>query len=59
MLGAELAAGRLVQPFSKVITIDEAFYLLSPNSGDEHPDAGTVRDWLVAEAALVAALAQI
>ncbi len=50
MLGAELAAGRLVQPFSKVITIDEAFYLLSPNSGDEHPDADPVRDWLVAEA---------
>ena len=59
MLGAELAAGRLVQPFSKVITIDEAFYLLSPSSGGEHPDAAPVRDWLVAEAALVAALAQI
>ena len=59
MVGAELASGRLVQPFSKVITIDEAFYLLSPSSGGEHPDAAPVRDWLVAEAALVAALAQI
>jgi LysR family glycine cleavage system transcriptional activator len=46
----ELAAGRLVRPFDFAVSIREAFHLVAPEDGIEHPDAGPFRDWLLVEA---------
>lgn len=50
MSGPDLARGRLVRPFDMALAIDEAFYLIAPSDGREHPDAGLFRDWLVQQA---------
>ena len=44
------ASGRLIAPFALEVPIDEAFYLLEPAEGPQHPDAPGFRDWLVAAA---------
>ncbi len=51
MMARELASGRLVAPFDLKAPINEAFHLISPTDGSEHPDAPIFRDWLLAEAA--------
>lgn len=50
MVTRELERGRLVKPLRLELPIDEAFYLLSPQRGGIHPDAGKFRDWLLEEA---------
>ena len=50
MTAAELEAGTLVAPFDLALPVKEAFYLLRPSEGAEHPDTGLFRDWLLAEA---------
>jgi len=50
MSGKEIAAGRLVRPFGLSVPIDEAFHLISPADGGEHPDAALFRAWLLEEA---------
>ena len=47
MLGVEIERGRLVEPFGIEAPLHEAFYLISPLSGHEHPDAARFRDWLI------------
>jgi LysR family glycine cleavage system transcriptional activator len=46
----ELESGRMVQPFDLNLEISEAFYLLTPDGGMEHPDAPKFRAWITAEA---------
>lgn len=53
MLERELASGRLVRPFDLELDIDEGFFLVAPEKGARHPDAGVFRDWLLAEARVV------
>jgi LysR family glycine cleavage system transcriptional activator len=48
MAAPALAGGRLIRPFDLPLPIDEAFYLIAPGDGHEHPDAALFRDWLVA-----------
>ncbi len=50
MSGPELESGRLIRPFDTAFPIDEAFYLIAPSDGQEHPDAGAFRTWLVDQA---------
>lgn len=50
MCDGEIASGRLVAPFDISVSIEEAFHLISPMDGTEHPDTGLFRDWVVAEA---------
>lgn len=50
MSGNEIASGRLVRPFDLALSVEEAFYLISPGDSMEHPDAAIFRDWLLAEA---------
>ena len=50
MVTRELELGRLVKPLRLELPIEEAFYLLSPQRGGIHPDAGKFRDWLLEEA---------
>lgn len=50
MSAKELASGRLVRPFDLAVPIRECFYLVSPESGMEHPDAAVFRDWVLAAA---------
>jgi LysR family transcriptional regulator, glycine cleavage system transcriptional activator len=50
LLEKELARGRLVLPFADRVPIDEAFHLISPDDGLDHPDAATLRAWLLQEA---------
>ncbi|MEP6565380.1 MAG: LysR substrate-binding domain-containing protein [Mesorhizobium sp.] len=45
----ELSSGRLVQPFSMSVEIEEGFFMLSPAPEIEHPHARTFRDWIVAQ----------
>lgn len=40
---------RLVRPFDLAVPIREAFFLLSPEGGLGHPDAGSFRKWLLSE----------
>ena len=47
MLGVEIEHGRLVEPFGIEAPLHEAFYLISPVSGRDHPDARKFRDWLI------------
>ena len=50
MTESEIASGRLVRPFDLALSVDEAFYLISPGDSLEHPDTAIFRDWLLAEA---------
>ncbi|MGB7243261.1 MAG: transcriptional regulator GcvA [Sulfitobacter sp.] len=47
MLGPEIERGRLVCPFDLRVPLSEAFYLITPEAGQDHPDAGKFRDWLI------------
>lgn len=47
MSGRELASGRLVRPFDIALPTEEAFYLLRPDAGAEHPDATAFRAFLI------------
>ncbi len=51
MSALEIAAGRLVRPFDLAVPIREAFHMIAPADGSEHPDAAVFRDWILAEAA--------
>ncbi len=51
MSAKDVASGRLVRPFSLALPVDEAFYLVSPEHGQAHPDARIFRDWLVSDMA--------
>lgn len=50
MSAKEIASGRLVRPFTLAVPVQEAFHLISPESGMDHPDAPLFRDWIIAEA---------
>ena len=50
----DIASGRLVRPFELAVPIREAFHLVAPEGGIEHPDAASFRDWLLAETRAVA-----
>ena len=43
----ELESGRLVAPFDLRVPISEAFHLVSPQDGTEHPDTPKFRNWLL------------
>lgn len=51
MLGLELERGRLVRPFDIEVPLSEAFYIISPEDGREHPDSAAFRNWLLEESA--------
>ncbi|CAN1503246.1 LysR Transcriptional regulator [Paracoccaceae bacterium] len=51
LIETELASGRLVKPFGLELPIEEGFFLVAPEKGPRHKDAGVFRDWLLAEAA--------
>jgi len=46
----ELAAGRLVRPFTLSLPAEYAYYLVYPENTAEHPKIAAFRDWIVAEA---------
>ena len=50
LIETELAQGRLVKPFAFELPIEEGFFLVAPEKGPRHKDAGVFRDWLLAEA---------
>ncbi len=47
---AELAAGRLVQPFPHLLLTDASHWLVYPESRRNQPKIAAFRDWLLAEA---------
>jgi len=47
MLGIEIERGRLVEPFSIEAPLKEAFHLISPETGRDHPDAQKFREWMI------------
>lgn len=51
LIETELASGRLVKPFALELLIEEGFFLVAPEKGARHKDAGVFREWLLAEAA--------
>jgi LysR family transcriptional regulator, glycine cleavage system transcriptional activator len=50
LVGPALASRRLIAPFDLAVPIDEAFHLVQPAGGGDHPDAAAFVEWLVAEA---------
>ncbi|CUB04491.1 transcriptional regulator GcvA [Marinomonas fungiae] len=44
-----IATGQLVAPFEHKVPTNEAFYLVSPSKGFEHPNAEQFRAWLLEE----------
>jgi len=46
----ELAAGRLVRPFTLSLPTEYAYYLVYPEASAEQPKIAAFRDWLLAEA---------
>jgi LysR family transcriptional regulator, glycine cleavage system transcriptional activator len=51
MTAQEIASGRLVAPFALQVPVREAFHMIAPLDGREHPDAARFRRWILAEAA--------
>jgi LysR family glycine cleavage system transcriptional activator len=47
----DLAAGRLIAPFALKVPIDEAFYLLEPQTRPAHPFRDVFASWIKAQAA--------
>jgi LysR family transcriptional regulator, glycine cleavage system transcriptional activator len=47
MSAKDLASGRLARPFDLALPVEECFYLVAPDHGPAHPDAGLFRDWLL------------
>ena len=50
MSALEIASGRLVRPFDLAVPIREAFHMIAPMDGAEHPDAVVFRAWILDEA---------
>jgi LysR family glycine cleavage system transcriptional activator len=50
MSAKEIKSGRLVRPFVLSVPVQEAFFILTPEDGLNHPDATIFKDWLVAKA---------
>ncbi|WP_139816298.1 hypothetical protein [Planktotalea arctica] len=50
MLAPEIERARLVCPFDLRAPLSEAFYLIAPEAGQDHPDAGKFRSWLIGAA---------
>jgi LysR family glycine cleavage system transcriptional activator len=50
LCAADLAAGRLVKPFDVGLSLDFAYWIVSPEGGAEGPKAMAFRSWLLAEA---------
>lgn len=48
MSATEIKSGRLVRPFALSVVVQEAFHLISHESGVDHPDADAFRDWIIA-----------
>jgi LysR family glycine cleavage system transcriptional activator len=46
----ELAAGRLVRPFTLSLPTEYAYYLVCPVNTAEQPKIAAFRDWLLGEA---------
>jgi LysR family glycine cleavage system transcriptional activator len=53
LVEAEVAAGRLVQPFDLVIRRTQAYYLVVPEAVADRPPVQSFRQWLLREAAKV------
>jgi LysR family glycine cleavage system transcriptional activator len=51
LAAADLAAGRLVQPFELVLPLRFGYYAVSTSQASSRPDVAAFRDWLLAEAA--------
>jgi LysR family glycine cleavage system transcriptional activator len=51
LVGLDLEAGRLVQPFGPALPTDYACYVVSPESGADRPKIKAFREWLLAQAA--------
>lgn len=47
LAGHVLASGRLIAPFNLAVPINEAFYLIGPAGGSNHPDADLFVGWLL------------
>lgn len=47
----DIAAGRLVQVFDKVLRVDAGFYLVAPRKARNEATLALVQDWLLAQAA--------
>jgi LysR family transcriptional regulator, glycine cleavage system transcriptional activator len=47
MFGIEAERGRLIEPFNIEAPLQEAFYLIAPDRGQDLPDALKFRDWLI------------
>lgn len=43
----KIERGRLVAPFNIEAPLQEAFYLISPETSRDHPDADKFRAWLI------------
>ncbi len=50
MLTAELATGRLVQPFKLSVETDFAYYIVYPSEALRRPKVNAFREWLLSEA---------
>jgi LysR family glycine cleavage system transcriptional activator len=46
----ELAAGRLVRPFTLSLPTEYAYYLVYPENSAEHPKIAAFREWMLGEA---------
>jgi len=46
----ELAAGRLVRPFTLSLPTEYAYYLVYPENSAEHPKIAAFREWMLSEA---------
>ena len=47
----DLAAGRLAQPFTLSVALDEAWFLLYPSAVASRPEIRAFRSWILQEAA--------
>lgn len=47
LAGLALESRRLIAPFDLAVPIDEAFHLVKPAGGNNHPDAAAFVDWLL------------
>lgn len=49
LAGADLAAGRLIQPFGQELPTQLGYYLVRPDRGIDPPKVAAFRDWILAE----------
>lgn len=52
LVGLDLEAGRLVQPFGPVLTTNYACYVVSPEAAADWPKIKAFREWLLEQAAM-------